>query len=202
VTGIRGYRLRSRGSNVYRVPSAKTSGERARLRRLLGEAPRVVFEANGPLIVGERADGTAMPCQLHPRTNPYVGKLAIGLAGRTRAARSRLLRRRALRHWTRGSVLVARGVVWVPADCWTPRVFAEAGRRLYMRLCDPQPGRVPVFEWPNRWREPDGLDGAIAWMRAHAEDDAFAAWQLDSRGRARFAAFGRAATDPLASTMP
>lgn len=178
-------------------------GAGAALPWLLAGADRVVFEIAGQCYTGEPACRETRDCQLRPATSFYAGKLRIGLSGRSRAVRSALLARRARCAWTRGSILIAGGAAWIPADCWTQRVAAEAARRLYMRLCA-EPRALPSFELPNRWFAfsdravaASAIEEVVAYMRADCEDDAFASWRLDRRGCGRFECFGRSPDVPL-----
>jgi hypothetical protein len=180
------------------------SREREVLVRALRSATRVAFVAGWRCERGQPADGHARAVQLHPPDRLLVGRLELGLTGRALRVRSHMLRWRARRAWSRGSILLVGHRAWIPADCWTPRVFAEAGMRLYMRLCDgerPHPP-LPDFELPNRWFDA-GTDAAsqiavaVARMREAAEDEAFARWPLEAAGRLRFERFGRDPSQPL-----
>jgi hypothetical protein len=182
--------LRLAGLAWYDHAFARTSAVRdPSLPGVLAAASHVVFERSGICVVGEPTGADVVDCQLRPSTNFYVGRLGLGLAGRTHPVRSRRLRRRAARVWSDGLVLIARDTAWVPADCWTPRIFAEAGHRLFMALCDAE--RMPEFSLPNHWNLPAGRDGAIAQFRADTEDAAFEDWRLSAKGIEQFAAFGR-----------
>lgn len=174
------------------------AAERERiLRDQLVTATSVMFERSTSCFAGERADGRLEPCQLRASTSVHAKRTQLGLTGRTQRVVSRALARAAARAWAHGSIHTHHHAAWIPADCWTERIFAEAGRRLYMDLCAGSADRLPAFDLPNRWPLPPGRDGAVPQLRAHAEDSAFEDWRLSAKGIVQFASFGRDPAVPL-----
>jgi hypothetical protein len=173
-------------------------------------ADLVVFDATERCFQGAPGAGSVKQCSIYPRLRPFGGAVCLGLAGRSGGpARHFIRRRRAACAWSSGTILISRGAAWLPADCWTRRLFQEAGRRIWAHrfdaAADRSPLRVlPAFEYPDRWRpyvEPGSTDpvrdGRISELRAEAEDSAHASWRLNDAGRERFERFGRDPSCPL-----
>jgi hypothetical protein len=180
------------------------------LAEALASASQVVVEASWPCLIGEPGGSDPREIFIHPPDNLFVGRgLSVGLAGRHERRTSSLCYWRTHREWTKGSVLVSGSTIWVPAECWTPRILAEAARRLVVALCERAAiaPALPEVVIANRWhltaraqqasRRSVGLAAAIAEIRAEAEDEALDAWKLNRRGQQRFLHLGRDPAQPL-----
>jgi hypothetical protein len=166
---------------------------------LFAEAAVVVFECVTACEIAAPPGARVMRCRLWPVGEPVVERFELALSGRTAPAAPRRVHRRAKRSWSRASVLLDGATAWVPADVWTPRIFREVGRRLYMQACGTGGAALPRFEYPNAWPLPrgDDLAAALAHMLADAEDIAFECWTLSRAGRRLFERFGRDPAVPL-----